>query len=186
MTWNLARGEGFLPRTSLSELKQLMQAEPKAKPRLRFLIALHRKQGNALDEIVEACGLPRRTVHGTLTRFAEQGITAAHAVKQTGRPKRLKQAQLRDLRKRLLRSPQQNGYRESFWTTRMILSLVKRAYRVAYDVSHLRRLLHALGFSYKKPRPTNPRRAPDEEVIKFKKKRDVWCWLPDARAVPSS
>ncbi len=186
MTWDLARGEEFLPLISLSELKRRMQAKTKAKPRLRFLIAVHRKQGKSLDEIVEACGVARRTVHGTLKRFAEHGIAAAHAVKQTGRPNRLKQSQLRDLRKRLLRSPQQNGFRESFWTTRMVLSLVKRAYRVAYDVSHLRRLLHALGFSYKKPRPTNPRRASDEEVAEFKKKRDVWCWLPDARAASFS
>ena len=168
MTWNLPRGEDFLPRTSLSEIKQKMQAEHQAKPRLRFLIALHRKQGKAIDEIVEACGVPRRTVHGTLERFTKNGITAAHAVKQTGRPKRLQPKHLRDLKKRLLRSPQQNGFRESFWTTRMILELVKRFYGATYDVSHLRRLLHALGFSYKKPRPTNPRRASDEDIADFK------------------
>lgn len=186
MSWDLARGEEFLPRTSLSELKRLMRAEHDAKPRLRLLIALHRKQGKPLDEIVEACGVPRRTVHGTLERFQERGVPAAHAVKQSGRPKRLTPRQLRDLRKRLLRSPAESGFRESFWTTRMILDVVARAYGTAYDVSHMRRLLHVLGFSYKKPRATNPRRAPDEEVAAFKKKRVAWCWLPDAKTASFS
>lgn len=186
MSWNLARGEEFLPRTSPSELKQLMRAETKAKPRLRLLIAVHRKQGKSIDEISEACGVPRRTVHGTLERFQERGVNAAHAVKQTGRPKRLTARQLNGLRKRLLRSPQASGFKESFWSTRSVLALVKREYRVEYTGEHMTRLLAKLGFSYKKPRATNPRRASDEEVAAFKKKRGARCWLHDAKSASSS
>ena len=187
MTWDLPRGEEFLPRTSLSELKRRMEAEHEAKPRLRLLIASHRKRGKSLDEIVEACGVPRRTVHGTLERFVENGLSAAHAVKQSGRPKRLNAVQLRSLRARLLRSPQKSGFREGFWSTRMVLALVGRKYGVAYTREHMTRVLAKLGFSYKKPRPTNPRRASDEEVAAFKKKRVERYWLPDAKAAsPSS
>ena len=186
MSWNLARGEDFLSHTSLSELKRLMAAETTAKPRLRLLIALHRRQNKSLDEISEACGVPRRTVHATLQRFQERGVNAAQPAPKPGRPKRLTQKQLRQLSKRLLNGPQVSGFRETFWTTRMILALVQHEYGVEFTSEHMTRLLAKLGFSYKKPRVTNPRRASDEEVAAFKKKSIVRCWLPNAKAASSS
>src|SRR3989338_3376545 len=146
MTWNLARGEEFLPRTSPSELKRLMQVEPEAKPRLRFLIALHRKQGKSLDEIAEACAVPRRTVHGTIERFRDRGLNAAHDAKKEGRPKRLTQKQLKKLRKQLLRSPKASGFTENFWTTRMVIKLVEREFDVSYTPQWMWTLLCKLGF----------------------------------------
>lgn len=186
MVWNLPRGEEFLPDASLSELKQSMQAERQAKPRLRLLIAFHRKQGNSIDEIAQACGVPRRTVHGTLQRFVDHGMSAAHDGEREGRPRRLTDAQLRNLRQRLLRLPSANGFREGFWNTRMVLALVQRQYHVTYTREHMTRVLAKLGFSYKKPRATNPRRASDEEVTAFKKKRVERCWLPGAKAASFS
>lgn len=178
MSWNLARGEEFLPRTSPAELKRRMTAENKAKPRLRLLIALHRKKGKSIDEISEACSVPRRTVHGTLKRFQKKGVEAARSVKQSGRPPRLTEAQLKDLRHRLLCLPSSSGFHEGFWNTRMVLALVKREYGVDYVHEHMTRLLDKIGFSYKKPRPTNAKSASEEEVLEFKKKRVRKCWLP--------
>ncbi len=184
MSWDLARSEAFLPRTSLSELKRLMAAETEAKPRLRLLIAVHRKQGKSLDEITEACGVPRRTVHGTLERFRERGVEAAHAVKQSGRPDRLTAEQLRDLRKRLLRSPLTQDFNQAFWTTRMIVALVKREYEVAFTPQWMWTLLCRLGFSCKKPRPTHYKSSP-RECDAFKKKRGAKSQLREENDAPS-
>ncbi len=178
MAWNLARGDAFLPHVSQTELKRRMAAEDEAKPRLRLLIALQRKKGLSLDEISGACGLPRRTVHGTLKRLSEKGIEAAHSVRQTGRPPRLTGPQLKDLRHRLLCLPSSSGFHEGFWNTRMVLALVKREYGVGYVHEHMTRVLDKMGFSYKKPRPTNARSASAKEVADFKKKPVQRRWLP--------
>jgi transposase len=183
MSWDLARGEEFLPKTSLSELKQLMRAETKAKPRLRLLIAVHRKQGKSIDEIAEACDVPRRTAHGTLERFRERGVEAAHAARKPGRPKRLNAIQLRGLRKRLLRSPQASGFKESFWSTRSVIALVKREYGVAYTPQWMWTLLCQLGFSVKKPRPTHYKSSPRVREA-FKKKRGWKSREQNASAEP--
>lgn len=183
MVWNLLSGEDFLPDTSLTKLQQLERAETHAKPRMRLLIAIHRKKGKSLDEIVEACAVPRRTVHGTLKRFQERGIQAAKAVKQTGRPKQLNKKQLNDVRKRLLASPHASGFQENFWTTKLILTLVKREYKKTYDQSQMRRLLHELGFSCKKPRQTNYHSSP-RECEAFKKKHAEKSPAPDANGAP--
>lgn len=183
MTWDLARGEAFLPRVSLGELKRLMAAEPEAKPRLRFLIALHRKQGKSLDEIAEACAVPRRTAHGTIERFCDRGLNAAHDAEKEGRPNRLTSKQLIQLKRRLLRSPKASGFSENFWTTRMVIKLVEREFGVLYTPQWMWTLLRKLGFSSKKPRPMHYKSSPLARE-EFKKKRGEKSLAPSASAEP--
>jgi transposase len=153
MVWSLGKGDDFLPGVSVAELKRRIASEKKTKPRTRLLIALHRKKGEGLDDIADACSVPRRTAHGTLQRFQERGLDAAYSIKQSGRPRHLSPKQLRDLRKRLKASPQASGFYESFWTTRMVVDLVSRRYGVLYTPQWMWNLLRSLGFSCKKPRP---------------------------------
>jgi len=169
MTWNLARGEEFLPRTSLSELKRLMKAESKAKPRLRLLIAAHRKQGKPLDGIAEACGVPRRTVHGTLERFQKHGVTAAYAVKQEGRPPRLTVKQRKLLICELEHGPAYNHF--GLWTTKQVRELIHKKFGINYAPQHVWKILNECGFSLQRPRKRHHKAATSEEMERFKKKR---------------
>lgn len=184
MTWNLARGEEFLPDVSLDELKKQIAAEKERQPRLRLLVALNRKQNKSIDQIADSVGLYRRSVHDILHRFEERGLKAAKALPKPGRTKRLATKQLSDLRKRLLQLPKQSGFEEGFWNGRMIQKLVQQKYGVKYCKSNVPKLLAKMGFSYKKPRPTNPRRASSEEIAAFKKKRVERYWLPNAKKEP--
>ncbi len=186
MVWSLPAGETFLPNVSIASLKNQAAKEQNAKTRVRLLAAASRKQGRTLEETADALGISKSTVQGILYRFRDNGVQAARAVKQAGRPKRLTDKKLRDLRKRLLCSPQASGFHEGFWNTRMILKLVKQEYNIKYTREHMTRMLAKLGFSYKKPRATNPRRASDEEVAAFKKKRVERCWLPCEKDASSS
>lgn len=181
MSWNLARGEEFLSNVSLAELKKQIATEKKRQPRLRLLIALNRKKGKSIDQIADMIGLHRRAVHDILHRFEERGLDAAQAKPKPGRTPHLTKKQLQDLRKRLLRTPQQNDFDAGFWNSRLVQKLVHQQYHVQYCKSNLPKLLSKLGFSYKKPKPTNPRMASDEEVAAFKKKRVVPYWLPNAK-----
>lgn len=183
MVWNLPSGEAFLSRVSVPELKRRAAKETRARQRTRLLVAVHRKQGRSIDEIAEAVQLHRRSVQDILHRFVDRGVNASESLPKAGRPKRLKRVQLRDLRERLLRSPSASGFQESFWSTRLVLALVKREYRVTYDASHLRRLLHELGFSVKTPRPKHYKSSP-RKVAAFKKKRGVKSLAPDAGGEP--
>lgn len=181
MFWDLARGKDFLPDFSLNELKQKASAENDRQPRLRLLVALNRKEGKSIDRIANAVGLHRRAVHDILHRFEERGIAAAQSLPKSGRIPHLTKKQLQDLRKNFLSSPKECGFDEGFWNSRMIVYFVKKKYKVEYTREHMTRLMAKLGFSYKKPRPTNPRKAPPEEIDAFKKKRVERYWLPNAR-----
>lgn len=168
MSWDLARGEEFLPDTSLSELKRLMQAETKTKPRLRLLIAVHRKKGESLDAIAEACGVPRRTVHGTIKRFQDRGAAAAHAVKQEGRPPHLSLKQRKQLVRELEHGPLHN--RQGLWTTKEVRELIRKKFGIAYVPQHTWRILKACGFSLLRPRPRHHKAASRQQSERFKKK----------------
>jgi len=166
-------------------LRRRIAVEKKVKPRTRLLIALHRKKSEGLDEIADACSVPRRTVHGTLQRFQERGIDAAYSIKQTGRPKRLSQKQLHDLRKRLTASPHASGFKESFWTTRMVVDLVNREYGAEYTPQWMWNLLYDLGFharnlgqgTTRPPRKTRKRlkKSAARDMPRQKERRTVFC-----------
>ena len=181
MTWNLARGEDFLPEVSLNELKKHAKAENRAKPKTRLLVAIHRKEEKSIDWISNAVGLHRRAVHDILHRYEDRGLKASQALPKPGRQKHLTEKQLQNLRKRLLQSPKANGFIEGFWNGRMVSKLISREYNVKYSKNWLPELLKRVGFSYKKPRATNPRKAPPEEIEAFKKKRVERYWLPNGK-----
>lgn len=181
MRYDLARGEEFLPDFSLAELKQMAVAEKERQPRLRLLVVLNRKEGKSIDKIAAAVGLHRRAVHDILHRFEDRGLVAAYALPKPGRTKRLTTKQLVNLRKRLLQAPCKSGFKEGFWTGRMVQELIRKKYGAEYCNGWLPKVLKRAGFSYKKPRPTNPRRASEEEIIKFKKKHVGRYWLPDEK-----
>ena len=178
MTWDLSRGEEFLPDFSLDELKEWASAEKRKQPHLRLLVALNRKEGKSIDQIADATGLHRRAVHDILHRFEERGLKATESLPKPGRTNYLTIKQLKDLRKRLLQAPSKSGFDEGFWNGRMIQQLVRKQYGVDYCIGWLPKVLAKLGFSYKKPRPTNLQRASPEEIAVFKKKRVERSWLP--------
>lgn len=174
MSWNLSIGRDFLPDVSVRVLKNYISKEGEAKPRVRLLCALRRKQGWSIDEIAGSLELPRRTVHGTLWRFVEHGLGAVYDAPRAGRPHYLTLKQREDLRRRLLAGPQANGFREGSWGTRMVLHVVEQRYGRHYTREHMTRLLHKLGFSRQKPRPVNARKPSKKEIRAFKKKRAGW------------
>ncbi len=181
MTWNLARGNEFLLDFSLGELKERVAAEKKRQPRLRLLVVLNRKQDKSIDQIADSVGLHRRAVHDILHRFEERGLAAARSLPKPGRTPNLTRKQLQDLKKNLLRAPKDSGFAEGFWNSRMIQKLVCKDYSVKYCKSNMPKLMAKIGFSYKKPRSTNPRKASPEEIAKFKKKHAERYWLPNTK-----
>jgi len=181
MSWNLPVAEAYLQRVSLRHLQKLAAKEKNAPTRIRLLVVLQRKQGKSIDAIAESVSLHRRAVHDILHRFMERGLNAAKSLPKSGRRKQLSNLQLKSIRGKLLKAPSKSGFRGDFWNSKMVSELIRREFGVNYTMRHTTRLLTTLGFSYKKPRPANPRRASAEEINEFKKK-SIWkCWLPNAK-----
>jgi len=162
------RGESFLPDFSIDELKNLYQKELDPKAKIRLLAAILRKEGRTLEEISFTVKHPLTTVGDWLRRLHTEGISRKNNKKPSGRPKRLTGEQIENLKPILFKSPQEQGFPFIIWTTKLVIHLIEQLYNVSYKPLQVRRILHRLGLSCQKPRPSH-RRANKQLQEEFKK-----------------
>lgn len=95
----IPRGEGFLPEYTLEDLKELYSKEKDRKATLRLLAAICRKEGLTLGEIGAQLKHPSTTVKDWLHRMHKEGIQRRYDKPRPGRPRKLTDEQLEDLKK---------------------------------------------------------------------------------------
>ena len=178
--WTLPKGESFLPKVSLKHLQQLYAAEKKAKPKLRLLCAICRKEGDSLDEVTARVSMKRRTVHEILRRFDDRGIEGKDSIKQGGRPCQMTLAQRKELAKKLLRGPPNN--KSGLWTTKEVRDFIREKSGVEYASIHTWLILKAGGFSLQRPRNRHYKSAAPKERADFKKRLPGWHAIIGKRA----
>jgi len=170
--WNLPKGEDFLPKVSLGKLRRNYETEQKAKPKLRLLCAIHRKEGKSIDDIVSATNIKRRTIHAILHRFIERGVDAKESIKQDGRPPKLTIKQRLKLIKLLDMGPPYN--QTGLWTTKEVHNLIEKEFGVKYNHKYVWEVLTAVGFSIQTPRPRNYKAPSKWKQTHFKKRLKCW------------
>ena len=169
LSWNLSKGDDFLPRVSEAKLKKIYKMEQEGRPKLRLLCALQRKKGKSIDQIATMIQMPRRTVHKYLWRFEEKGIAAKNTVKQPGRKPALSPKKRQQLVRELEKGPPYN--RTGLWNTKQVRELISKRFGVRFGHQHVWRILVACGFSVQRARPRHSQTATKAEIKAFKKKR---------------
>ena len=184
MSW-IASGTDYLHSVSTRQLKKAFGAEKNLRARMRLHAALLRRKGRKVEEIADTLEKPKGTISKWLNKLQDGGLDAAMPIKQPGRPRRLTLGQLKTLRTDMLKQPDELGYSSGFWSSRLIKEHVSKKFNTTFTPRHMTRLLSKIGFSFKKPRTFNPRRASPEELASFKKKRAGRYWLPNGMGEPS-
>jgi len=179
VVWDLPKGDGFLPEFGLEDLQRMYREEQRAKPKLRLLCAIHRKEGKSIDDIATFTNMKRRTVHETLRRFKERGINGKDSIKQEGRPPKLTVNQRQKLIARLEHGPAYN--RSGLWTTKEVAEFIRKEFGVKYTHSHVWELLQAAGFSIQRPRPRHYKAPSKKEIEDFKKRLQCWRNITEKR-----
>ena len=149
------KGEAFLPNYTLKKLTDLYHRERDAKAKIRLLASIFRKEGKTYDEIGLTLKYPLTTIRDWLSLIQIEGLSRKSDIKQTGKPKRLTDEQIKKLKPILLKSPEDQGFAFTIWTTKLVIQLIKKLYDVSYKPLQVRRILHRLGLSCQKPRPTH-------------------------------
>jgi transposase len=141
------------------EKKQLDDATKKRLRAGRMLLA-----GKRPAEVALAVGVARQTVYTWKGLLDDGGLDALQAVPGRGRPARLDQEQLAQLRHALLQSPTEHGFGTELWTLKRVGTLIKRMYGVEFGQTQIWRILGALSFSAQKPERRAIER--DEEAVR--------------------
>jgi transposase len=126
--------------------KRLDEATKKRVRAGRMLLA-----GKRPAEVAMAVGVARQTVYTWKRLLDEDGIDALRAVPRVGRPARLDESQLEDVRRVVLQSPTDHGFGTDLWTLKRIGVVIKRLHGVEFGQTQIWRILGALGFSAQKP-----------------------------------
>ncbi len=149
-------------------MTDLYHRERDAKAKIRLLAAIFRKESKTYDEIGQTLKYPLTTIKDWLSLIHVEGISRKNDIKQTGKLKRLTEEQIEKLKPILLNPPEEHGYPFLFWTTKLVGQLIKEKYDVSYKPLQVRRILHRLGLSCQKLRPTH-KKASKKTQEDFKK-----------------
>jgi len=109
-------------------------------------------EGRTSGELAEILKAPRSKVSEWLSRYQAYGVEGLLEGYRSGRPPQLSAPQRKQLEDLLDSGPVAYGLDSGVWTSPMIAWVIEAEFGVCYHPGHVRKLLHALGFSVQRPR----------------------------------
>ena len=146
-----SEGSKILDLTKRRVHEQLTdETDPKSIKRLT--VAREYLNGLFPADIEEKYGWDRQTVYNWMDRFEERGFEAAlYDDSRPGRPPELTDDQFEKFAATLRKSPQETGYAPA-WSTALAQQYLLKEFDIAFSRRHIRRLMHEVGVSPKRPR----------------------------------
>lgn len=118
--------------------------------RLRAVVL--NSEGHTSGELARILQAPRSKVSEWLQRYQSEGVDGLLERYRSGRPSELSEKQRQELGDILDSGPVAYGLDCGIWTSPMIAWVIEEEFGVEYHPGHVRKLLHALGFSVQRPR----------------------------------
>ena len=103
------------------------------------------------SDVARAVGCRPSSVTRWKEAIEKHGVEGLRAKPASGRPPKLSKSQKKKLVSILLRGPVASGFSTDLWTCPRVVEVVRRQFGFGFDLGHMWRLLHSLGFSCQKP-----------------------------------
>jgi transposase len=135
----------------------------------RFLAIRDLMMGESKQAVTARYNVSRASLWNWVVRYNESGADGLKDTPQPGRPIRLDTEKQKDFKQRIESRPTYEKDGVVRWRAVDIQRVLQEEYNLEYkSLSGVRRLCHALGFSYLTTRPSHPKR--DQEAIDAFKK----------------
>ena len=144
------------------------------------------RQGLSQSEVARAVGVHRQSVSRWARELEQSGMRGLRQAKYSGRPPKLRPAQLRELERALKRGPEACGFATGLWTASRVRDLIEYRTGVRYHEDHVWRILRKLNWTCQRPSGRALER--DEQAIR-QWKQYRWRQIKKKRSasgVPSS
>lgn len=150
-----------LTDAELINLRVAHKAERNKKSAYRLNAIILLGSGWQIAQVKEALLLDDETLRNYVRKYQEGGIQELLTTNYSGR-----QSSLSSDQESLLCSELETTIH---LTTASVIEFVKKTYGITYSSSGMTKLLHRLGYTYKKPKliPGNPNREQQEEFVQF-------------------
>ena len=141
-----------------------MKREGKPSRRLRMHILLLASEGYSPTQISQTLFCSRTTVYAIVGRFIHEGQAAFDDRKQRG-PQSLVDGSAQELIEELAeeRLPTECGWLRSRWSCKLLALEMFKQRALVVSQETIRRVLHRLGFRWRRPRPIPPPKDPKEK-----------------------
>lgn len=134
------------------QLHHLMRTDPDPRVRHRAHALALVAQGQSVSAVARLFATAGHCVRTWRERFLVEGRAGLLDRPRRGRPPKLGEDDLDFLRQALERSPQDYSLLVTVWSIRELQALVQRERGIEVSVYTLHRVVHALGYRYRRPR----------------------------------
>jgi transposase len=134
------------------ELRRLIKTDPDPRARQRAQAVLLVEQGHTLASVGRLLEMKPDRVRIWQRRYAAEGRTGLLDRSRRGRPPALDAAATAFVEAALEAGPQTYGLPMTTWTLRDLQALLLRERGLTVSVCTLHRVVHALGYRYRRPR----------------------------------
>ena len=166
------------PDERVEQLRHLVKTDPDPRVRRRAHGVLLVEQGHTLAEVARFFGTAAHRVRAWQDRFVAAGRTGLADQARGGRPPKLDTAARAFVRDALDQDPHAYGFPMTIWTLHDLQTLLVRERGVQVSVATLYRVVHTLGYCYRRPRHDLRHRQDAEAVAAAKQVLD---WLQKKR-----
>ena len=126
--------------------------------------------GLSPKELSSYCGYSERTLQAWLKNVDEYGWEILRTKKQTGRPGKLTNRQIEEIKISINEGPEKSGY--TVWDGPALSDFIKTKYGIDYCVRACQKLMHTMGFSLIRPQIYPSLENPDTEAREAFKKTE--------------
>lgn len=160
-------GEKFMPEGNAEQLANAFKAERVGKSKSILEACLLRRDSMGIRAIAKRIRAFHSTVRGWLVRMKDGDLERRFDRKRPGQRRQLDGRMVHAIRRWLGDPPSLHGFRAGAWSLDMLVRSVRWRFGVTYKGRTMRRILNALGYSYRKPRPIPEKSATPEEQKEF-------------------
>lgn len=127
-------------------------------------------QGMSCREVANLLGDSPRTVAYWANRFEAEGLSGLADADRPGRPRRLNEQQLNQIKEALRSNPADFGFAAKLWDGKVLSHFIRERFGVDLGVRQCQRMFRKFGFWLRKPRPLIAKADPEKQEA-FKKNR---------------
>jgi transposase len=154
-------------RTS-AVLRKLAKAEADARVARRMLAIANALDGMSREDAARSAGMDRQTLRDWVIRYNEHGVDGLADRWGEGRPPKLSPQEKVDLVAIVLAGPDPEASGIAAFTREDLVRICQERFGKSLHVSSMGRILHGLGLSRQKARPSHPQKDPAAQAA-FKK-----------------
>jgi transposase len=145
---------------SATELRKRARREKDPAAASRMQAIANALEGMTRAEAARLAGMERQALRDAVVRYNAEGLAGLHNRRHPGPKPRLTDEQMKQLRQMVLDGPDIEKTGVSAWTLEEICREVQARWGVSYHPGHMSKLMHKLGLSWQKARPSHPKADP--------------------------